>query len=239
MATRFGGGLFRPLPRVEGDIARVRETLGSRGFDVAATSLDSSADEIADEIAELVETTRSGELSVLYLAGHGYRAKDASGDETDGWDESFVCSDRPIVDDWFRDELWPRAVSGARFVVVVDACHSESSTLGLRPGAEAVPAPERAPGRGYYRLTLSACRDQEVTRDRARCDAGGGIVTGELLYTLARDPSLSYRDLWSVVATSVRDGYSHTGVGTPESSYYGGDDSLLTETAFRADGGAA
>ena len=58
-------------------------------------------------------------------------------------DETFVCADRALRDDWFRDGLWPLVRAGARFVVVVDACHSDTMILGLRPEPPPTPIVRR------------------------------------------------------------------------------------------------
>ncbi len=155
--------------------------LESRGFTVAVprTPEELTADSIAASLVRLVDETRAGDLSVIYLSGHGYRYPDTDLDEADGWDESFVCADRPIPDDWFRRQLWPRARSGGQFVTVVDACHSDSITLGLRTENKQVPFAPLV-DRGYYRLVLSACRDEEVAKDLGGGLGGGGVVTTQM-----------------------------------------------------------
>ncbi len=56
----------------------------------------------------------------------------------------------------------------------------------------------------------------------------------EMLSLLRLKPTLSYRDLWTKVATDVRDHYKSAHVGTPQLLYHGPDDSLLVSTAFQS-----
>ncbi len=233
-SSTFGGDDFPDLPGVDYDVAQVKRLLRDRGFDlVAAEGTGTTAIDVANSLASYVDTSEPGDTNVIYFAGHGYRTEDTSGDEDDGWDESIVCSDMPIIDDWFRDDLWPRAPTGSMFVVIVDACHSNTSTLQLKADDSPPVAPPVTQARGFYRLSLAACRDEEVTKERVKWDRGAGIVTSELLDVLAKRPSASYRDVWSEVATYVRDRYAHTGVGTPQLDYQGPDDALLNAPAFK------
>jgi hypothetical protein len=235
-STSYLDGAFPELPGVATDVEAMAALLRARHFDVAVVPCDANADDVASQLANFVDATGGGDVGVIYLAGHGYEIPDTSKDEIDGWDESFVCADRPISDDWFRDQLWPRARPKSRFVVVVDACHSASMVLGLRActGSSPEPPPTMISS-GFYRLTMSACRDKETTLELAKGDEGGGVVTTEMLGILRRDQQVSYRDLWSRVATSVRDRYYVQGLGAPQLSYHGRDTSLLTTRAFAAD----
>jgi hypothetical protein len=234
-STEYGDGIFGQLPGVNDDVANVFAFIKERGFDVSkrAAGDDLSANAVASVLAQFIDHTGSSDLGIIYLAGHGYRVRDSSGDETDGWDEAFVCRDRPILDDWWRDSLWPRLRAGARIVIIVDTCHAASGELGFRPGP---PHPVELPPpalKDYYRLSLCACRDEEETLEYARNDEGGGVVTMEMLSTMRLKPQLDYRELWTEVATDVRDRYYAAGAGTPQLLYHGPDDSLLESTAFK------
>ena len=233
--TTYGDGVFPPLPGVRGDVVAVRDMLCERGFDVALAG-DASApgrQEVQERLVGLVDATGAADLAVLYLAGHGFLAADTSGDEADRWDECFVCADGAIRDDWFRDELWPRARSGTRFVVVVDACHSGSMTLSLAPDEDAPPQVARlgSTSGGYSRLVLAACRDEGVTAELSANEHQRGIMTLELLEVLRDRPRISYRALAPEVAARVRR-YRFTGIDEPQLRYQAPDDILLDSTAF-------
>lgn len=235
-ATSFLNGQLPELPGVADDVRAVSQQLVRAGIDVrAATAKDDvTAAGVARLLADLVDRTKAADLAVIYLSGHGYRYRDSSGDEADGWDEAFVCSDGPLEDDWFRAQLWPRARAGARFVAIVDACHSSSAVLGLRVDERPVaPVTTRVLGSpGFYRIVLSACRDYETTIDVGRSDDGGGVATREMIALLREQPSLTYRSLWQQVAKNVRDHYPSRRVGTPRMDSLGPDDSLLDAIPF-------
>ncbi len=164
-STEYGDGLFSELPGVNDDVRVVSALLKQRGFDVATRSSgdETRANAVAAALARFIDLTGAGDLGIIYLAGHGYQLADTSGDETDGWDEAFICSDEPILDDYWRDSLWSRMRPGARIVTVVDACHAASSTLAFEPDPRpSVPLPPPK-AKDYYRLTLCACRDEETT----------------------------------------------------------------------------
>ena len=48
---------------------------------------------------------------------------DASADEPDRTDETWVLFDRQLVDDELY-EMWPQFVPGVRILVLSDSCHS-------------------------------------------------------------------------------------------------------------------
>ena len=231
--TSFGAGLFADLPGVVLDVRRVADLLRKRGFEmrIVGPEPSPSVDDVTTALSMLVEDTQPGDLVVIFLAGHGYRTPDDARDEADGWDETFVCGDGALRDDWFRDGLWSRARAGARFVVVVDACHSDTATIALDP-EQPPPAPIERRGRDFHRLVLAACRDEQKTRELVDKDKAGGIVTTAMLEALHRDPEVTYADLWSRVAEELqtRDQFPQE----PHLSSSGPDDTLLHSMAFVA-----
>lgn len=230
--------MFPPLAGVATDVRSMRSLLAGAGFEVTvargAENLTSTG--VKASLLRLVDETGPGDLAIIYLTGHGYRYPDTSGDEVDGWDEAFVCADGPIPDDWFRAKLWPHTKPGARIVAVVDACHSASAVLGLRPGdiPEPTLATNPAPVPGSYRLVLAACRDYETTVALGPSDGGGGVVTTVMREVLASNSLVSYRDLWREVAERVRDRYHNRRIGQPRIDSLGPDDGLLDSIAFHA-----
>jgi Caspase domain len=217
------------LPGVVADITALATLLRTRNFDVTvASGADLTIDGVSKGLLKLLDDSGEGDLGVMYLSGHGYRLADQDGDETDRWDEAFVCSDGPIRDDWFRLQLWPRMQPGSRIVAVIDACHSASAlTMFQEPPAAPAPVPIVTWRPGPYRLVLSACKDEEVAFERP--GGIGGVVTGQMLEVLANQPRLSYRDLWGEVA-QVRRWYE--GIGEPQIDYLAPDDKLLESPAF-------
>ncbi len=104
------------------------------------TDADATRDNILASAREwLVDGTAAGDEAFLYFSGHGFQEWDRNGDETDTLDETLVpvdayldSSDRVagmISDDEIGallDEL-----RGRRIRVVVDACHSGTTTKGV------------------------------------------------------------------------------------------------------------
>ena len=84
----------------------------------------------------LVEGTNPGDEVFLFYSGHGFQQPDLDGDETDGLDETLVPVDAFVNEDGkikgmiTDDELGVllARLSGRRVRVVVDACHSGTST---------------------------------------------------------------------------------------------------------------
>lgn len=232
--TAYRGNLFPRLRGVGRDVAAVSSMLAARGFRVSTPSGAAlSAGAVANALVEVVDATRSGDLTVIYLTGHGFQVPDTSMDEPDGdrWDEAFVCADRPILDDWFHDQLWPRARPGSQIVTIVDACHSDSIMRYIEAPPPAPPIPITIVPDGPYRLTLSACRDEETTLDLGPGDDGGGVVTKAMLARL-RLATSPYRALWCRVAEDVHPD-PRRGIGVPQYSYLGPSDDLLDAAAFQ------
>jgi hypothetical protein len=231
--TTFGRGIFPELAGVYADVSSMTKVLKARDWLVEAPNApaDLTVKSVTQKLQEAVDSTRAGETTVIYLSGHGYRYPDRNGDEVDGWDESFVCADGAIEDDWFHQELWPRVHADARFVCMVDACHSEDTVIRIdAPKASAFPA--TVPGVPYYRLVLAACRDFETTIQVGPKDGGGGVVTIEALSVLRQMPEISYRILWPLVETRVRTKRG-AHAGRPIMSSLGKDDQLVDSVAFR------
>jgi hypothetical protein len=235
--TAFGHGVFADLPGVATDVRRISDLLAERGFAVSAPGQTApTVSEVTALLAAFVDGTPSGDLAVIYMAGHGYQAADDNGDEgkqDDRWDECFVCGDSPIRDDWFRDALWPRARSGARFVVIVDACHARSMVLGMRERSLArVPPITRSGVLRFHRLVLASCRDEQTTREVANADGSEGVITSQMLSVVTDEPMITYRDLWPRVTAMVAANYPGSGLEQPQATYQGPDDSLLATQAL-------
>ena len=88
----------------------------------------------------LIDGTREGDEAFLFFSGHGYQQPDVNGDERDGLDETLVPFDAVIeageegsvelkgmVADDEMGALLSR-LPGRRVSVVIDACHSGTST---------------------------------------------------------------------------------------------------------------
>jgi metacaspase-1 len=91
----------------------------------------------------LIEKSAPGDICVFHFSGHGEQVYDTNGDEDDGYDEALVPYDAPIeyqpgVDKHLRDDDFGTKLQDLRLklgeegelIVIVDACHSGSSTRG-------------------------------------------------------------------------------------------------------------
>ena len=88
----------------------------------AATST-ALLDRIEKAAKELVED----DFFLLTYSGHGGQINDATSDEPDGLDETWVLYDREIVDDELY-AAWSLFRPGVRILVLSDSCHSGTMT---------------------------------------------------------------------------------------------------------------
>ena len=90
----------------------------------------------------LIEGTQPGDDVVLYFSGHGFQQPDTDGDETDQLDETLVPVDARVdegrmVRGMITDDdlaLLLDRLADRRTYVVVDACHSGTSTRSISDG---------------------------------------------------------------------------------------------------------
>lgn len=225
---RWGDGRFPELQGVPVDVAAMAEMLSKRGYEVSIPAGPGAlrTDRLEAALAGLVDATEAGDEGLIYMSGHGYERADTSGDED--WDEAFVTENGLILDDWFRDSLWPRGKPGSRFVVIVDACHSESLTTYVQQPPPPAPAVVQAVPAARYRLTLSACPDESETFDGG--PRIGSVVTHLMLNALQAEPTATYRELWTDVANEAARTYE--GIATPRIQSLGPDDALVASVAF-------
>ncbi len=82
----------------------------------------------------LMKRARSGDVAVLFFAGHGSQSDDRNGDESDGFDETLLLHDADedpqgsIIDDEFNLLLAELQKRTRNIEVMIDACHSGSAT---------------------------------------------------------------------------------------------------------------
>lgn len=169
---------------------------------------EATANRVLAQIEFAASILKSGDIFFLSYAGHGSQIPDTSGDEEDGFDETWVAYDRMISDDelfW----LWSRFQPGVRILLVSDSCHSGTisslltESLEIDSGAERRGVPAQLPEqvalkvyldhKAFYDaaqqratgvtldctvLSLSACQDGEITTFDPD---QGGLFTNSLL----------------------------------------------------------
>ena len=114
-----------------------------------------------------------GDLLLICRSGHGGRARDISGDELDGYDETLCLWDRQVLDDEMWELLCEAVPAGVRVALITDACHSETAWR----GAPAVGFPKDDFAFKGRLLALSGCADERVSWGDA---LNGGAFTRAL-----------------------------------------------------------
>jgi hypothetical protein len=87
------------------------------------TDAQASAAEVARAIGQAARQLESGDICLVTYSGHGSQITDATGDEPDGKDETWVLWDRQLLDDELNG-LWSNFAAGVRIFVLSDSCHS-------------------------------------------------------------------------------------------------------------------
>ena len=131
------------------DVPLIKGALKDQGFkDENITILKDQQATLAgmtNAFDKLIQKAKAGDIVVFHFSGHGEQIEDDNGDEGDGLDEALVSYDAlqeykagaPIKH--FRDDLLAQKIKELRTVlgpagnllVIVDACHSGTSTRGL------------------------------------------------------------------------------------------------------------
>ncbi len=130
----------------ENDIPLIRESLKRQGFKEANIRIirDKEATKQGILMAmqqQFLTKAKAGDICVFHFSGHGQQVMDNNGDEADGYDEALVAYDSPMeyeggVEKHLRDdefgfkleEVRKHLGSNGNLLVVIDACHSGTST---------------------------------------------------------------------------------------------------------------
>lgn len=130
----------------ENDVPLIRESLKRQGF--AESNILIIRDKEATKAGilnaiqkQLIDKAKPGDICVFHFSGHGEQVFDDNGDEADGYDEALVTYDAPMdyqpgVEKHLRDdefgfkleEIRKKLGPSGSLLVIVDACHSGSST---------------------------------------------------------------------------------------------------------------
>lgn len=128
------------------DIPLVKEALKRQGFKDEniriITDREATKQGILNAIQQqLIDKANPGDICVFHFSGHGEQVYDDNGDEADGYDEALVTYDAPMeyqpgVEKHLRDDefglkleqIRTKLGSNGNLLVIVDACHSGTST---------------------------------------------------------------------------------------------------------------
>jgi len=91
------------------------------------TNKGATASAIVNAVNWLIANEKAGDEVVFFYSGHGYRALDAEGwdtdAESDGYDEMIVTYDfYGLPDGWFREKF--AAIESTKFALMFGSCHS-------------------------------------------------------------------------------------------------------------------
>ena len=127
--------------RLEGcvnDVFLMSELLQEYGFDASEIRIvldhRATAEAMRQRIEWLLDGAQADNERILFFSGHGAQIADYGADETiDRVDECLVPWDfdwsrhRAVTDDWFH-ELYSQLPYEARFLAIIDCCHSGGMT---------------------------------------------------------------------------------------------------------------
>jgi hypothetical protein len=116
------------LVACENDARDVETIARGQGF-VTQSLLTRAATSTAllDRIEKAAKELVEDDFFLLTYSGHGGQINDATSDEPDGLDETWVLYDREIVDDELY-AAWSLFRPGVRILVLSDSCHSGTMT---------------------------------------------------------------------------------------------------------------
>lgn len=205
------------------DSRRWQAVLKAAGFD-ARTLHDRAATRatVLAQLDALIAQGRAGDVLVYQFAGHGTQVADLSSDESDGFDEAWVPVDFRdgallLDDDIHAATLKLRA--GAALTLLLDCCHSGTSTRFM---LRAAPPPPATDQRVRF-LELDTAAAEAFARARAG-DAGTravverGAPPGVVQFAACRDDQFAYetgsqgdftRHASGVLAQAVRERWSN------------------------------
>ena len=124
-----------PLDGCENDAKAMRDIAVAQHFESSTLLIgpDATLDNVVNAVNAAAGKLGSGDLFLFTFAGHGtFKVVPTSTDEGDKHDESIVLTDHLLIDNFWRNELWPKFKSGVRAVAVADCCHSGTVLVSLQ-----------------------------------------------------------------------------------------------------------
>ncbi|PJE79094.1 hypothetical protein CI610_01938 [invertebrate metagenome] len=124
-------------------------------------------------LAQQSQTDKTIECVILGFWGHGKQVLDQSGDESDGLDEAYETSDKPITDDCLYSIL-KKFRNDMNIVVYADCCHARTITdmptmltfdSATQKVVKSVSKHREGDSIGAKVLTISACDDSEGAKE--------------------------------------------------------------------------
>lgn len=204
------------------DITLLTPAFKAQGFSVTSL-VDAQATHagITKALEKLAKDSRKGDLVYVHFSMHGQPFEDLNGDEEDGWDEALIPvdaqmqysegvyeGDKHLLDDeleGYFDKLRSKIGSTGQLYVVLDACHSGTSSRGdeervrgirdgfTRSGKYYIPDRKKETNE-YFKIPtskgqssvtiLEACRSYQLNKEVR--DADTNVWYGSLSYYIAK-----------------------------------------------------
>jgi hypothetical protein len=134
-------------------------------FDAGLSKLligpDATLENVVNAVKAAAAKLEAGDLFLFTFAGHGtFKVRPTATEETDKHDESIVLADHLLLDNSWRNELWPLFKPGVRAVAIADCCHSETALAG-----DALVSPGRPKRRRKPKPAMRAMAKEEQTKE--------------------------------------------------------------------------
>ena len=231
-------------PKINGDndVAYVQQMLMRVGYLDVRTLVNGQATKagIVSAFGDVSNACNVGDMVYIHFSGHGQLMTDISGDEADGWDESWIPYDayrkydnqrdkgeKHLVDDEINVllmDIRKKIGSSGALLVVVDACHSGDSTRGddeeesIRGIKDEFVIPGTHVNKGEKLselwMTLSACKNYQLNQEMKNPKVGKLTYA---LYSISENGSVTMEKIHQFMQRN-RGYYVQTPVLTGETS---------------------
>lgn len=204
----------------DNDVQIIKAKLLQSGFErkniKTLVNSEATHDAIIEEFQHLKSRAKQGDVIYIHFSGHGQQVSDLNGDEEDGYDESWIPYDAPmlyqsgvyegerhLIDDYINSlltELRTAIGENGHLVVVADACHSGSGSRGYDSDLVCyrgtkdkfeIPVDSHKPIENSIVypinwLYIAACKDYQINFEYRDSD---GVFYGALSYVISNDTS--------------------------------------------------
>lgn len=233
------------------DVAYVKDMLYQAGYKKVMTLINEKATKrnIVSAFNNLTAKCGDGDVVYIHFSGHGQLITDISGDEKDKWDEAWIAYDaykeysksykgeNHLIDDELNNmlgKLKQKIGQNGKILVVVDACHSGTSTRGdeidetVRGIRQEFIVPVRVKARTVPMkikeqwITLSACKEYQLNQEMKQPQVGKLTYA---LYVLSKQKNLNMKQI-EIFMRKNRGALPQTPVLTGETNRYNIEDIL-------------
>lgn len=223
------------------DVLYILDMLNKTGYTNITTIVNSQATKegIVSAFNSLVKESKAGDIIYIHFSGHGQRITDIDGDEDDGLDESWIPYDayqkycrkdhgeKHLIDDEVNlllTNIYYKVGRKGKILVVVDACHSGDSALGVEETVRGVSSVFEIPSKRISHaskqkerwLTLCACRNFQFNQELKHPQVG---ILSYALYKMVDNGTIKMVDIENFIEQN-KGPYPQTPVLTGAIDYY-------------------